>query len=114
MPAHKPRRVPPLPARTGGHVCSPLPEQENPAGGYIFPAPLPLRTPVGRTRPGRYAKEYRRLKDMLEDYIRQYEGALATKDKATMGRIEKQLKSLGMDRATLLILVGERKKKAGS
>lgn len=49
---------------------------------------------------------------MLEDYIRQYEEAVAAGNKNVMKRIERELGSLGMDRATLLVLVKERKKEA--
>ncbi len=49
---------------------------------------------------------------MLEDYIRQYEEAVAAEDKATVKRIERELGSLGMDRATLLVLVKDRRKEA--
>lgn len=47
---------------------------------------------------------------MLEEYIRQYEAALAAGDKKTMKRIEKDLSVLGMDLATLSVLVRERRK----
>lgn len=49
---------------------------------------------------------------MLEDYIRQYEEAAASGNKSIMKRIEKDLEKLGMDRATLLVLVKERRKEA--
>ena len=49
---------------------------------------------------------------MLEDYIRQYEEAVSSGNKAAMKRIERELGSLGMDRATLLVLVKERRKEA--
>ena len=47
---------------------------------------------------------------MLEEYIRQYEAALAVGDKKAMKRIEEDLSILGMDLATLNILVRERRK----
>ena len=49
---------------------------------------------------------------MLEEYIRQYEEAVKAGNKAIMKRIERELESLGMDRATLLVLVNERRKEA--
>lgn len=49
---------------------------------------------------------------MLEEYIRQYEDAVAAGDKVTVKRIERELGSLGMDRATLLVLIKERRKEA--
>ena len=45
---------------------------------------------------------------MLEEYIRQYEEAVAAGNKAAAEQIERELAGLGMDRATLLILVKER------
>ena len=47
---------------------------------------------------------------MLEEYIRQYEEAVTAGNKAVTKRIERELESLGMDRATLLVLVKERRK----
>ena len=49
---------------------------------------------------------------MLEEYIRQYEVAVPAGNKAVTKRIERELESLGMDRATLLVLVKERRKEA--
>ena len=49
---------------------------------------------------------------MLEEYIRQYEEAVAAGDRAAMKRIERELGILGMDRATLLVLVNERRNEA--
>ena len=49
---------------------------------------------------------------MLEEYIRQYEEAVEAGDRAAMKRIERELGILGMDRATLLVLVNERRKEA--
>ena len=51
---------------------------------------------------------------MLEEYIRQYEVAVTAGNKAVTKRIERELESLGtgMDRATLLVLVKERRKEA--
>ena len=49
---------------------------------------------------------------MLEEYIRQYEESVAAGDRAAMKRIERELGILGMDRATLLVLVNERRKEA--
>ncbi len=49
---------------------------------------------------------------MLEEYIRKYEEAVTAGNKAVTKRIERELESLGMDRATLLILVKERRKEA--
>ena len=47
---------------------------------------------------------------MLEEYIINYEKAIAEKDWKTVSRIERELASLGMDKMTLSILVEERKK----
>nr|WP_303038329.1 hypothetical protein [Enterocloster clostridioformis] len=49
---------------------------------------------------------------MLEEYIRQYEEAVTAGNKVVMKRIERELESLGMDQATLLVLVKERRKEA--
>lgn len=49
---------------------------------------------------------------MLEEYIRQYEEAVTAGNNAVTKRIERELESLGMDRATLLVLVKERRKEA--
>ena len=49
---------------------------------------------------------------MLEYYIRQYEEAEKVGNKAAMKRIERELGMLGMDRATLLVLLKERRKEA--
>ena len=54
----------------------------------------------------------RKEDEMLEEYIRQYEEAVAAGDRAAMKRIERELGILGMDRATLLVLVNERRKEA--
>lgn len=47
---------------------------------------------------------------MLEEYISEYEAALAAKDWKTVSRIERELAGLGMDKLTLSVLVAERKK----
>ena len=49
---------------------------------------------------------------MLEDYIRQYDEAEKAGNKAAMKRIERDLGILGMDLATLRVLVKERRKEA--
>ena len=41
---------------------------------------------------------------MLTDYIEQYKKAIATDDKKTMQRIERELAALGMDARTLKML----------
>lgn len=46
------------------------------------------------------------------EYIRQYEEAVTAGNRAVAKRIEKELESLGMDRATLWVLVKERRKEA--
>lgn len=49
---------------------------------------------------------------MLEDYIRQNEEAVEAGNKVAMKKIERELGILGMDPATLRVLVKERKKEA--
>jgi DNA polymerase III delta subunit len=44
---------------------------------------------------------------MLEDYINDFVDAVIAHDVKTMHRIEKDLRSLGMDRATLITLARE-------
>lgn len=48
---------------------------------------------------------------MLEEYLTMYEKALADNDVKSIRRIERELNMLGMDKYTLMILIGERKKK---
>ena len=43
---------------------------------------------------------------MLQDYISQYEKAIASGDDKTVKRIESELSSIGMDVSTLKSLVG--------
>lgn len=47
---------------------------------------------------------------MLEEFIRAYEEAEREGKKSVMMKIERQLQSIGMDRASLLAIVEERKK----
>lgn len=47
---------------------------------------------------------------MLEDWIRAYEEALKRNDEKGKTDIEKQLSRLGMDRRTLLAVIGERRR----
>lgn len=49
--------------------------------------------------------------DMLQDYIDAYEAAIRDADKKKAEKIEKDLRKLGMDKATLMLIVGENKKK---
>ncbi len=50
---------------------------------------------------------------MLEDMIRSYEEAMEANDKKRMRMIEEQLRSVGMDRRSLLAIVHERSKENG-
>lgn len=47
---------------------------------------------------------------MLEEYLTMYEEALKNKDEKAIKRIERELNILGMDKYTLMILMGERRK----
>ena len=47
---------------------------------------------------------------MLEEYLTMYEEALKNKDEKSIKRIERELSMLGMDKYTLMILMGERRK----
>lgn len=47
---------------------------------------------------------------MLEEYLQEYEKAVAEKDWKEVSRIERELASLGMDKLTLSVLMKERKK----
>lgn len=47
---------------------------------------------------------------MLEEYLTMYEEALNKKDEKSIRRIERELNILGMDKYTLMILIGERRK----
>ena len=47
---------------------------------------------------------------MLEQYMDEYESAVAARDWKAVSRIEKELASLGMDKITLSVLINERKK----
>jgi hypothetical protein len=47
---------------------------------------------------------------MLEEYLTMYEEALQNKDEKAIKRIERELGMLGMDKYTLMILMGERRK----
>lgn len=44
---------------------------------------------------------------MLSDYIDAYEAAIRRGDKKAAEKIEKDLARLGMDKATLMLIVGE-------
>ena len=44
---------------------------------------------------------------MLGDYINAYKQALAKGDEKTQRKIERELRSLGMDKATLMLLARE-------
>ncbi len=48
---------------------------------------------------------------MLQDYIDAYEVAIRKGDKKAAEKIEKDLARLGMDKATLMLIVGEIKGK---
>lgn len=47
---------------------------------------------------------------MLEEYLQEYEKAIAGKEWKEVSRIERELASLGMDKLTLSVLIKERKK----
>lgn len=47
---------------------------------------------------------------MLEDWLVDYEKAIADKNWDKVARIEREMASLGVDKCTLIILVEERKK----
>ena len=50
---------------------------------------------------------------MLEEMIMAYEKALEAGKKATMLSIERKLRMLGMDKASLMVIVRERRKERG-